>query len=109
MRVLLDECLPRRLKTAISGHDVSTVPDMGWAGLPDRAILDTAAAHFDVFITVDRTMQGQRPGRLAVIVLIAPSNRLSDLLPLAPKIRHELEAIQPGQIVRLTKAVPESS
>ncbi len=36
MRVPLDECLPRGLKAAIIGHDVSTVPEMGWAGLPDR-------------------------------------------------------------------------
>ena len=31
MRVLLDECLPRRLKQSISGHEVATVPEMGWA------------------------------------------------------------------------------
>ena len=27
MRVLLDECLPRRLKQSITGHDVATVSD----------------------------------------------------------------------------------
>ena len=32
MRVLLDECLPRRLKQAIVGHDVATVSDAGWSG-----------------------------------------------------------------------------
>ncbi len=32
MRVLLDECLPRRLASELLAHDVVTVPDMGWAG-----------------------------------------------------------------------------
>ncbi len=30
VRVLLDECLPRRLKRELVGHDVRTAPEMGW-------------------------------------------------------------------------------
>jgi hypothetical protein len=104
MRILLDECLRRGLKAAIIGHDVSTVPEMGWAGLPDHVILEEAATRVDVFITVDRLMAGQSWSPLhplRVIILVAPSNRLSDLLPLIPAIRTALEAIQPGEIVRL--------
>ena len=29
MRLLLDECLPRKLKGGLPGHDVKTVPEMG--------------------------------------------------------------------------------
>ena len=31
MRILLDECLPKRLKRDLVGHDARTVPEMGWA------------------------------------------------------------------------------
>lgn len=34
MRVLLDECMPRRLKQELQGHDVRTVPEVG--GLAKR-------------------------------------------------------------------------
>ena len=105
MRVLLDECRPRGLKRAIIGHEVSTVPKMGWAGFLDRDVLETAATHFDAFITVDRVVSGQpasTPPALAVIVLVAQSNRLSDLMGLIPKIRDALETIQPGQVIRIT-------
>ena len=104
MRVLLDECLPHRLKSAITGHEVSTVPEMGWAGFLDRDILEAAAAHFDAFITVDRAISGRSSGPLpaiAVIALVAPSNLLSDLLALIPKIREVLETIRPGQVIRV--------
>jgi hypothetical protein len=107
MRVLLDECLPRRLKSAITGHEVSTVPEMGWAGLLDRDVLEAAAAHFDAFITVDRVISGRPlsslPPVLAVIALVAPSNRLSDLIVLIPKIHEALEIIQPGQVIRVAQ------
>lgn len=31
MRILLDECLPKRLKRDLVGHEARTVPEMGWA------------------------------------------------------------------------------
>ena len=31
MRVLLDECLPKRLKRELVGHEARTAPEMGWA------------------------------------------------------------------------------
>ena len=106
MRVLLDECLPRRLKSAIAGHEVSTVPEMGWAGLLDRDVLEAAAARFDAFITVDRVISGKPaesiPPALAVIALVAPSNRLGDLVALIPKIHEALEMIRPGQVTRVS-------
>jgi predicted nuclease of predicted toxin-antitoxin system len=58
MRLLLDECLPKRLKRAFAGFEVSTVPEMGWAGVKDGALLRLALeAGFDVFITVDAGIQ----------------------------------------------------
>ena len=53
MRVLLDECLPRRLRAELSGHHVSTVPEMGWAGVQNGELLRLAAPTFDAFPMVD--------------------------------------------------------
>ena len=33
VRLLLDECMPRKLKRDLVGHDVLTVPEAGWAGI----------------------------------------------------------------------------
>jgi predicted nuclease of predicted toxin-antitoxin system len=32
MRILLDECLPKKLKKDFINHEVKTVPEMGWGG-----------------------------------------------------------------------------
>jgi hypothetical protein len=97
MRVLLDECIDRRLGRDLIGYEVRTVPQMGWAGTLDGDLLPLVAAEFDVFITVDRNLPFQQNLAildLAVLVLVARSNRLADLQPLVPMV---LAAI-PGAI-----------
>ncbi len=89
MRVLLDECIDRRLGRDSVGYEVRTVPQMGWAGTLDGDLLPPVAAEFDVFITVDRNLPFQQNLAildLAVFVLVARSNRLADLQPLIPMI-----------------------
>ena len=56
MRILLDECIDRRLGRRFIDHEVKTVPQMGWAGTLDGDLLPLVAAKFDVFITVDRNL-----------------------------------------------------
>lgn len=100
MRVLLDECLPRRLKRELVGHDVRTAPEMGWASTRNGNLLRLATPEFDVFLTVDRKLQYQQNLSLfniAVIVLAARSNTLLDLQPLMPKVLGLLGSAPRGQ------------
>ena len=104
MRVPLDECLPRRLKAHLPGHQVITVPEAGWAGKKNGDLLRAASGVVDVFITVDSNLAYQQ--RLAdlpfaVVVVSARSNRLPDLLPLVPQILAALAAAQAGQIMQI--------
>ncbi|MBZ5637816.1 MAG: DUF5615 family PIN-like protein [Acidobacteriia bacterium] len=104
MRVLLDECLPRRLRLAFPDHEVSTVPEAGWSGRSNGDLLTLAKDRFDVFITIDRNLAAQQPlagMRLGVIVLRASSNRFEDLKALVPEITKALASIRPGDVVRL--------
>lgn len=60
MRVLLDECLPRRLGLELVGHLVSTVPQAGWTGISNGKLLQLIAGNYDVFLTVDRNIPANR-------------------------------------------------
>lgn len=89
MRVLLDECLPRRLKREFAGHDTRTAPEMGWASKRNGELLGLAVGQFDVFLTADRNLsyeQDLSSFDIAVVVLVARSNRLDDLRPLVPRV-----------------------
>ena len=57
MRILLDECVPRRLGRELAGHDVRTVPEMGWSSKRNGELLQLMAAQgFEVFLTVDQNL-----------------------------------------------------
>jgi len=60
VKVLLDECVDRRLARDIVGHDVRTASQMGWTTIKDRELLALAADRFDVFVTVDRNLSFQQ-------------------------------------------------
>ena len=104
MRVLLDECLPRGLKKHLSGHQVQTVPEAGWAGRKNGELLQLAAGKFDAFITVDKNLvyqQNLKGVSFGVVALAAKSNRLGDLLALVPGILAALQTIKAGQVVKV--------
>ena len=106
MRVLLDEQLPRRLVRELTGHDVRTVQQQGWAGFQNGEILRRAADEgFQVFLTGDRNLQFQQNlarARIGIVILVAPSNKIEDLLPLVPRAIEAINASKPGQLERVT-------
>lgn len=60
MKILLDECVDRRLTRDLAGHSVTTVPRHGWAGIKNGDLLALAEKEFDAFITVDRKLAKQQ-------------------------------------------------
>src|SRR4051812_18948652 len=106
MRVLLDECVPRRLRGHLPGHDVRTVPDMGWSGKKNGELLALMAAQgFEALVTVDQSLRHQQNLQatgIAVVVLVATSNRLADLVSLAPSALAALATTKPGDLVEVT-------
>jgi hypothetical protein len=105
MRVLLDECVPRNLKSRLIGRECRTVPEEGLAGSKNGELLSRAEkAGFDVFLTLDRGIEFQQnlqSRRIAVLVVRVGSSRLADLLPHVPEVLKTLESVRPGQVVRV--------
>ncbi len=105
MKVLLDECLPRKLKHHFSAHDVATVPEMGWAGVKNGKLLRLAESAFDVFVTIDSGIQYQQnllTVQIGVVVLMSSDNTIETLQSLIPSMLKAIDSIQPGQIVRVS-------
>ena len=77
MKVLLDECLPRKLKREVKAEFVTTVPEAGWASIQNGALLRLAEQKFDVFLTNDQNLEYQQNVKkldLAIVVLVAATN-----------------------------------
>ncbi len=104
MNLLLDECVDRRLAKHITGLSVRTVAEMGWLGIKNGQLLSLAQSQFDIFVTVDRNLSFQQnlPSfAIAVLLLVAPSNRLADLIKLVPDIVGAAPAAVRGTVTRV--------
>jgi predicted nuclease of predicted toxin-antitoxin system len=104
MRLLLDECVPARLRRALPSHQVFTVVQEGWSGIKNGKLLALAATGFDAFITVDKNLPYQQNTSalpVAVLVLDTVSNELPYLLPLVPALEAALANLKPGSYVLL--------
>lgn len=103
MKILLDENLNWRLARFLPGHDVYSVPRIGWAGIKNGRLLERAADQgFQALLTIDGSLSSQQnlaAVRLAIIGLRASSNRLDDTSPLMPSVLALLPTLQPGQAV----------
>jgi hypothetical protein len=108
MKLLLDECVPRKLRNHLLGVECQTVPEAGFAGKKNGELLLLAErAGFQVFLTLDRGFeyeQNLRHRNIAVVLIHAKSSRLDDLLPhTPPDSRHpRLYAQRPACEGRLT-------
>ena len=108
MPILLDECVPLPLKRELSDYEVRTVAEMGWSGKKNGELLQLMIqAGFAVLLTTDRNLRYQQnlqQADVAVVVLIAPSNRLPDLVPLIPDIQNVLRTICAGEVVEVKRS-----
>ena len=104
MRLLLDECVPKRLKRELLGHEVKTVQDMGWAGIKNGALLKLADTQFDALLTVDQGIEYQHNFsglKISIVVMLAASNDVDDLRPLLPGVEEALANLRTGEIMRV--------
>lgn len=89
MNVLLDHCVPKQFGFLLTGHHVRTTHFMNWDGMQNGELLAAAGALYDAFVTVDRNPPFQQRTAalpITVISLVAVSNELQDLAPLAPEV-----------------------
>jgi hypothetical protein len=102
LRVLLDENLPHDPTAQLTGHQVDTVAGRGWSGAQNGELLRLAGAEYQAFLTMDRRLpEHQRLDRLpfAVLLVLAPTNRMERLQPLVPRILEALNDASPGTLL----------
>ena len=106
--VILDENIPRKLGTRLSGHRVTTVPEQGWGGVKNGRLMTLIDGSYDVFVTADKNLRYQQnlDGRQIAIIEV-PFNDSEKLLPLAPDILLAIEQSIPGSYIEI--ASPPSS
>jgi len=95
MKILLDENLPRKLKTDFGpGFEVKTVRDMNWLGKKNGELWGLLVFNgFDFFVTVDRNLKHQQnldKFSVSIFLLVVPNNRIETLQKLIEKVKERI-------------------
>ena len=105
MRILLDECIPRRLKRHFRGYGlILTVTDAGLSGYKNGQLLRRITGDFNVFITIDKSIQHQQnltTYDVAFALLRVPSNDIVDIEPKLPRLFARWSELKPGTLLTI--------
>ena len=82
MKILLDECVTKRVKRHLTGHEVFTVTEMDWNGLKNGELLSKCAQNaFDILLTIDKNISTQQniPKYPLIVVVLHTVSRANAL------------------------------
>jgi hypothetical protein len=100
MRILLDECVTKRLKPYLPLHEVATVTEKGWIGLKNGQLMaESAAEGFDILPTIDKNIRHQQNISnypLIVVILNTPSRKLEMLVTFLPSFEKQIPSFSKG-------------
>jgi predicted nuclease of predicted toxin-antitoxin system len=102
LKVLLDESVPRLVKTRLAEFSITTVQEMGWSGMKNGELLGVAANQFDVFITADKQIRYQQNlSKSPLSFIILPTNQVPLVITLLPALQKAIKEIQKGTFIEL--------
>lgn len=103
MRVMLDECVPVRLKRWLPDHEDETVTGIGWSGIKNGRLLRLLVdGGYEVFVTADKNLEHQQHlSGLPLAIVVLPTNHWKSLQPHQARVRQAFSSLQPGKVTRL--------
>jgi predicted nuclease of predicted toxin-antitoxin system len=106
MKLLLDENLPKKLKSDFTEYEIFTVRDKSWNSKKNGELLELMSAEsFDVLITFDQNLEHQQNFEkypVTVFVLVAENNTYQILRELVENIKTELNKSLQSGVVKIT-------
>jgi hypothetical protein len=79
---------------------------MGWAGTKNGKLLTLMMEeNFTILLTTDQNLRHQQnleEAGVAIVVMVAQTNRLPDLILLVPNVCAALESIEPGEVIEIS-------
>src|SRR5579885_3537792 len=99
------ECVLRKLKRYLPGHECRTVPEAGFAAKKNGELLALAEQEgFDVFLTLDTGIEYEQnlaKHKIAVLLIRAKTSRLDDVADFTSEILNAFRSIQYGQLIKI--------
>jgi predicted nuclease of predicted toxin-antitoxin system len=98
MKILLDECVTKRLKPHLSDYEVYTVTEMKWNGIKNGELMTLCINNnFDVLLTIDKNLMFQQNPdkfRLTIAVLNSLTSKIEELILFVPSFKAQVDQLE---------------
>ena len=100
MKILLDECVSRKVKNILTEFEVYTVAEMGFSGLKNGKLLTQAEKNgFDIVLTIDKNIDSQQnisKYALSLVILNVLKSNVRYFEALIPEFKSQIHSFQKG-------------
>ena len=98
MKILLDECVTKRLKQHLNEYEVFTVTEMHWNGLKNGKLLSECANNnFSLVLTIDKNLMFQQNLEkylVTIVVLNSLTSKIEELILLIPLFKSKVNSCE---------------
>jgi len=107
MKILLDECVTKKLKSLLVGHQVFTIGQMEWTGLKNGILIKQAEKEdFDILLTIDKNIcyqQNLTKYNLSIVVLNASNSNIETLQEYLPSFFNQISSFEKAKFYIIEK------
>lgn len=98
MKILLDECLTKRLKPHLREFEVFTVSEMKWNGIKNGKLMSLCIENgFDLILTIDKNLMFQQDvgkHNLTIAVLNSLTSKIEELVLFIPSLKLKIKDLE---------------
>jgi hypothetical protein len=98
MKILLDECVPKKVKFYLKEFEVYTVTQMGWGGVKNGRLLTLCVENgFQVLLTIDKNLvyqQNLEKYKLSIAVLNTLTSKIEEISLFIPSFKEQASKLE---------------
>ncbi len=98
MKILLDECVTKKLKAYLPDHEVYTVSDKRWNGLFNGKLMAKCVENdIDILLTVDKNILFQQSiikYDITVVVFDTTNSKINTLIQFLPTFENQMPSFE---------------
>jgi predicted nuclease of predicted toxin-antitoxin system len=98
MKILLDECITKRLKKYLEEFEVFTVRELGLSGIKNgKLMIYCVENQFDILLTIDKNLMFQQnldKYPVTIVVLNCFTSKIEELITFLPSFKSQVETLQ---------------
>lgn len=107
MKILLDECVTKRLKKHLEEFEVLTIRELGLSGIKNGALMTYCVENnFDILLTIDKNLMFQQNLEkypVTIVVLNCLTSKIEELVPFMPSFKSQIDTLKKHQVYIIDK------